>query len=83
MDDEVYSVSIELSRLRGEMTTGFAKLEGQLSLLVASDADRRSDIADLEKRVGALESRRWPLASMAAVSGLVSAIVAVLALLMQ
>ena len=82
------NVAAELAGLRGEMSTGFAEIKGQLALI----SDRQSetvkdigklsnDIDKLDTRVTALEERRWPLGSMAAVSGAVSAVVAVVAYL--
>lgn len=73
------NVAAELARLRGEMSTGFAEIKGQLGLIAQGQADNSADIVSLEKRVAALEARRWPLAPMAAVSGAVSAVVAVAA----
>lgn len=80
---EGINVAVELANLRGDVSTGFAKLEGQLGLLVQSDAQRRRDIDDLENRVTALEARRIPLGLLAAVSGAVSAVVAASAFLAQ
>lgn len=74
-------VSLELERLRGEMTTGFAEIKGQLSGIAAAQADNAKDIESLEGRVAALEARRWPAASIAMLSGAVSTVVAVVALL--
>lgn len=74
-------VSLELERLRGEMTTGFAEIKGQLSGIAAAQADNAKDIEALEGRVAALEARRWPAASIAMLSGAVSTVVAVVALL--
>lgn len=75
------NVAAELARLRGEMQTGFAEIKGQLMLIVQAQATHDEDIADLERRVAALEERRIPLAPLAAVSGAVSAVVAAVAFL--
>lgn len=77
------NVAAELAGLRGDMNTGFARIEGQLGQLVQSDAQRQRDLDELETRVAALEARRWPVAGVAAVSGAVSAVVAAVALLVQ
>ena len=76
-------LALEISGLRGEMSTSFAKIEGQLGLLVASDVRRERDLAQLDSRVTALEARRFPLAAVAAMSGVVSAVVAAGAFLFQ
>lgn len=73
------SVSVELARLRGEMTTGFAEIKGQLTAIVSAQADNAKDIDALEQRVSQLESRRWPMASVATLSGAISAAVAAVA----
>lgn len=83
MADGGINVAAELALLRGEMTTGLAKIEGQLNLLVQSQGQVRSDLDDLDRRVSSLESRRLPLPALAAVSGTVSAAVAVVAILVR
>lgn len=70
------NVAAELAMLRGEMTTGFEKIHGQLSLIAQAQNATAGDVAELERRVGALEARRWPIGVIAAVSGAVSAVVA-------
>lgn len=75
------NVAAELARLRGEMTTGFAEIKGTLGQIVQAQETTSKDLADLDQRVTALEARRWPLGPMAAVSGAVSAVVAVVAYL--
>lgn len=71
-----------------QMEVGFTRIEGQLNLLVQTNGQFRQDLADLEnalgdveKRVTALEARRWPVTSVAALSGAVSAVVAAVALM--
>lgn len=74
-----WNVGAELAALRGRMDTGFARLEGRLDLLVQSQDQVRADVRDLDGRVAALEARRWPRGTagmVAAVSGVVSAVVA-------
>lgn len=83
MADENLNVAAELARLRGDMTTGLAKIEGQLNLLVQSQGQVRTDLDDLDRRVTALEARRIPLAVLATVSAAVSAVIAGAAFLVQ
>jgi hypothetical protein len=78
-DGSDLNVAAELARLRGEMSTGFAEIKGQLGLIAQAQATHGEDIADLERRVTALEERRIPLGPLAAISGAVSAVVAALA----
>lgn len=70
------NVAAELAMMRGEMTTGFEKIHGQLSLIAQAQNATAGDVAKLEGRVTALEARRWPIGVIAAVSGSVSAVVA-------
>lgn len=80
--DSTQGLALEISGLRGEMSTSFAKIEGQLGLLVASDVRRERDLAQLDQRVTALEARRVPWALVASVSTVASAAVAGAALLL-
>lgn len=80
-DPSGLNVAAELAKLRGEMSTGFAEIKGQLTLITQAQTATAQDVAELDKRVAALEARRWPMASMAAISGVVSAVVAVVAFL--
>lgn len=82
------NVAAELAGLRMQMEVGFTRIEGQLNLLVQKNGQFGEDLSDLEsalgqveKRVTALEARRWPVTSVAALSGIVSAAVAALSLL--
>ena len=76
-------LALEISGLRGEMSTSFAKIEGQLGLLVASDVRRERALAQLDARVTALEARRVPWALVAGLSGAVSAVGAAVSFLAQ
>ena len=94
MADSSMNVAAEIAELRGEMAAGFARLEGQLNLINQTQQRTAQDVVDLETstdtrfkvmeaRVSALEARRWPIGSLAAVSGVVSAAVAGVALLVK
>ena len=59
------TTALELEKLRGELSTGFAEIKGSLQLLVQrSDQTERSlgehrvELVDLDKRVSALEQAR-------------------------
>jgi len=74
-------IALELERLRGEVTTGFATISGKLDGL-GDKLDRTAkDVEELDARVTALEARRWPVGLVAALSGTVSAAVAAVGLL--
>lgn len=76
-------MAVALAELRGEVLTGFTRLEGQINLLVHTSDDNRRDLNDLGDRVSALEARRVPWALVAALSGVMSAAVAAAAVLIQ
>lgn len=71
------NVAAELAMLRGEMATGFERINGQLNMIAQAQTATAKDVSELETRVTALEARRWPIGVIAAVSGAVSAVVAV------
>jgi septal ring factor EnvC (AmiA/AmiB activator) len=83
MDGSDSRIAVELAQLRGDMTTAMARIEGQLNLLVQSNNNVRADVEDLEKRVASLEARRLPTGLVAGMSGAVSAVVAVAAVLVR
>ncbi|MFE5868825.1 hypothetical protein ACFQ6V_09245 [Streptomyces roseifaciens] len=68
-------VAVELERLRGAVDTGFATLNGRLDVSLQRTTVAESDIADLERRIAALERARWPLPSLAAVVAVIGLLV--------
>jgi hypothetical protein len=82
-DSSGLNVAAELASLRGSMDTGFARLEGRLDLIAQQGADVRKDVEALDVRVAALEARRVPWPLVAAVSGAVSAVGAVVGYMAQ
>ncbi|MFE7403358.1 hypothetical protein [Streptomyces sp. NPDC057557] len=66
-------VAVELAEMRGEIRTAFAELNGRLDLALQRTAATESDITTLQDRVAALERGRWPLPSIAAVTGVAGA----------
>jgi hypothetical protein len=86
------SVAVELERLRGTVATGFARVEGSLSVLVErSDrnerdlaqlrTDTQKEIDELRTEVEALKKNRWPVAAVGMLTGAVGAAAGLLALL--
>ncbi|MFD9880004.1 hypothetical protein ACFWZT_00880 [Streptomyces alboflavus] len=73
-DPSPSDVALELERLRGVVETGFARLDGQLALVVQRGEQVEARLADHEQRLDALEKSRWPLPSilaLVAVAGLI------------
>lgn len=73
-------VAVELERLRGTVTTGFARVEGSLAVLVEQSNRNKEDVrqlredtnrslAELDQRLTLLERTRWPLPAVAALTG--------------
>ncbi|MEV7282884.1 hypothetical protein [Streptomyces sp. NPDC093111] len=63
-------VAVELEKLRGSLEAGFARVDGSLALLVQRNDQTDKQLADHEQRLDALERARWPLPSIAAITGL-------------
>lgn len=91
---EPSSVALELERLRGTCTTGFAKLEGALAVLVERSDRTEEDVRqlreDMEKGnkelcddMEALKARRWPLGVIGTLTGVAGAATGVLSLLLR
>lgn len=78
---ESTQVAVELERLRGALTTGFAELNGRLDTTLQRTGQTEKDIEDLQARVAALERARWPLPSLAALVGLAALAIALIPLL--
>lgn len=69
------NVAAELAKLRGEMTTGFAEIKGQLGQIAQAQDNTAKAVDDLEGRVSALEARRWPIGPLTVIAAVVSAAV--------
>ncbi|MFI7014376.1 hypothetical protein [Streptomyces sp. NPDC050164] len=91
---ESTAVAVELAQLRGEINTGFADIKGTLAVLVErtnrTDADVKQLRADTDKELGelraeveALKKSRWPLPSLAAVTGIAGAATGAVALFLR
>ncbi|MFE1378672.1 hypothetical protein ACFW6S_06980 [Streptomyces sp. NPDC058740] len=65
-DPSPSDVALELERLRGVVEAGFARLDGQLALVVQRGDQVDRQLADHENRLDALEKTRWPLPSVLA-----------------
>ncbi|MFJ5307488.1 hypothetical protein [Streptomyces sp. NPDC088350] len=66
-------VALALAELRATVEVGFARIDGQLALLVQRSDQTDKALEGLEQRVSSLETRRWPLATLTvlvAVAGL-------------
>ncbi|WP_053649743.1 MULTISPECIES: hypothetical protein [unclassified Streptomyces] len=65
-DPSPSDVALELERLRGVVEAGFARLDGQLALIMQRGDQVDRQLADHETRLDALEKNRWPVSSVLA-----------------
>ncbi|MEU3989006.1 hypothetical protein AB0F24_11595 [Streptomyces platensis] len=70
-------VTADLAELRRQLDVRTARVDGHLALLAQRSAQYERDAEDLQARVTRLESTRWPLPSLAALTGLAALMVAV------
>jgi hypothetical protein len=85
------AVAVELERLRGTVSTGFAEVKGSLAVLMERSARTERDLEqlreDTDKEVGALrtevealKARRWPLGVVGVLSGIAGIVTGAIAL---
>ncbi|MYS91459.1 hypothetical protein GTY47_17780 [Streptomyces sp. SID5464] len=89
------SVAVELERLRGTVSTGFAEVKGFLSVLVERSTRNEQDLKQLREdtdkaivaltttQVEALKTRRWPLQTASVLVGVGALVVAIIALFLR
>lgn len=85
-------VAVELERLRGTVSTGFAEVKGSLAVLVEQSnrnkedvrqlrEDTEKDVNELRTDVEALKKNRWPLPAIGALTGVAGAATGLISLL--
>ncbi|MFE7402113.1 hypothetical protein [Streptomyces sp. NPDC057557] len=90
-EPEAQAVAVQLERLRGTVTTGFAEVKGSLAVLVERSTRTEQDLVRLRNEtqrsldalgaeVDALKARRWPLGMVGAMAGVVGAATGAIAL---
>ncbi|NGN64434.1 hypothetical protein G5C51_11035 [Streptomyces sp. A7024] len=73
---EAHGVALELERLRSAVDVGFATTRGDLALLLQRADQAEKVLDDHDHRLEILEQARWPLPSIAALTGLLALAVA-------
>ncbi|UNO39103.1 hypothetical protein [Streptomyces sp. MST-110588] len=68
---------METVELRRCLDVRTARVDGQLALLVQRSEQNERDAGELHARVTRLEHGRWPLPSIAALTGLAALVIAV------
>ncbi|MEJ8657094.1 hypothetical protein [Streptomyces sp. MS1.AVA.4] len=63
-------VALALAELRSALEVGFARIDGQLALLVQRSDQTDKALEELEARVSALEKTRWPLPTVAVLASI-------------
>ncbi|MGP4091503.1 MULTISPECIES: hypothetical protein [Streptomyces] len=88
------SVAVELERLRGTVSTGFAEVKGSLAVLVERSTRNEQDLKQLREdtdtaitalrtEVEELKARRWPLGVVGALTGVAGAATGVVSLFIR
>lgn len=73
--------ALKLAELRGALEVGLARIDGRLAVLVQENSRNERAVSDLEDRVTALEKARWPLPAVSVLCALVTAAIALWAVL--
>ncbi|MDQ0990706.1 hypothetical protein [Streptomyces sp. V3I7] len=74
-------VALALAELRSALEVGFARMDGQLALLVQRSDQTDKALEELEERVAALEKTRWPLPTVAVLVSITAVVLTVVSLI--
>ncbi|MFF7730230.1 MULTISPECIES: hypothetical protein [Streptomyces] len=77
MHPEQATRTAELAELRRSLDVGVVRIDGHLALLTQRSDQSERDITEMADRVRALEHGRWPLPSLAALTGVAALALAV------
>ncbi|GAA4684454.1 hypothetical protein [Streptomyces youssoufiensis] len=75
------AIALELERLRRSVEVGFTKTDGSLALLVQRSDQTEAQLKDHDQRITVLERGRWPLPSLAALTGVAGLVIGLYGLL--
>ncbi|WP_330340173.1 hypothetical protein [Streptomyces sp. NBC_00557] len=76
-------VALALAELRSALEVGFARIDGQLALLVQRSDQTDKALEELEERVSALEKTRWPLPTIAVLASVTAVALTLVSLTMR
>ncbi|AKH81120.1 hypothetical protein AA958_01855 [Streptomyces sp. CNQ-509] len=68
-ETDTSAVVSELAEIRRSLDVGLARIDGRLALLSQRSQQMEREIDELTARVTSLEHSRWPLPSIAALTG--------------
>ncbi|MET8009755.1 hypothetical protein ABZU86_02965 [Streptomyces sp. NPDC005271] len=76
-EPEQAALAVELAELRRTVDVGFARVDGRLALLDHRGEQSEEEAGQLAGRIRVLEHGRWPLPSIAALTGISALVLAV------
>ncbi|MET7932764.1 hypothetical protein [Streptomyces sp. NPDC005322] len=76
-EPEQAALAVELAELRRTVDVGFARVDGRLALLDHRGEQSEEEVGQLAGRIRVLEHGRWPLPSIAALTGISALVLAV------
>jgi hypothetical protein len=68
-EPEQAALAVELAELRRSVDVGFTRVDGRLALLDHRGEQSEEDVGQLAVRIRMMEHGRWPLPSIAALTG--------------
>ncbi|MCG0290617.1 hypothetical protein [Streptomyces sp. PSAA01] len=76
-EPEQAALAVELTELRRTVEVGFTRVDGRLALLDHRGEQAEEDVNQLGGRIRLLEHGRWPLPSIAALTGVTALVLAI------
>lgn len=76
---EAHRLALALESIRGTVETGFTAVRGDINLLAHKESRNASDVLELDKRVNALEDRRFPLPAIGGIMGVIGVLISLIA----
>lgn len=75
---EAQRLALALESIRGTVEIGFTAVRGDINLLAHKESRNASDVLELDKRVNALEDRRFPLPAIGGIMGVMGVLISLI-----